>query len=477
MDSKVSILIKHSDVLLERNKQIEHKLEQLGVKADKIKAAGYVKPRDYVRTEEARRLDEETKAAQEIAQELDEETQTAQAIDQEPILLDIDDDPNAMKQLLTEDQNIDINVDNQMDTDMKDIVDLLGEDEKETVSTESTKQERVERMCIKTGMDPGLLKYLQPTLQSQQSTTPAPKIIPQQTITQNIPQQSMTQNIEVINVDSEGNEIDRYLAVQPGQPIFQTSINPTQIQSGQPGQPIFESPITPTQIQTSQGVQPIIQITHSQQLPESFLKAPRSRTTIGAIPKEARTDPRKKFYCNRCPHSYTTRAELLRHQREKCLVTKQCYHCPKCLKGFFGKTGVKEHYFQEHLKTPLHRCLKCGKEFYFKAKKSTHKSGCPKKECADTYPDIPKNTQYDYLFVKNIVMVDTKEGDGNGGGSEVVEITEDLKDKPIDEPKSEVKDETKDEPLEKEEEKMEVTEETEDNLKTLATVASSEEKQ
>ena len=386
--------------------------------------------------------------------------------------MDLDDDPDAMKQLLTEDQNIDINVDDRMDTDMKNIVDLLGEDEKETVSMESTKQERVERMCIKTGMDPGLLKYLQPTLQSQQSTTPAPQIIPQQIITSNIPQQQpIAQNIEVINVDSEVNKIERYIAVQP-------SINPIQIQSALPGQSIIQPSINPTQIQTSQGSQPIIQITHSQQLPQSYLNAPRSRTTIGAIPKEARTDPRKKFYCNRCPHSYTTRAELLRHQREKCLVTKQCYHCPKCLKGFFGKTGVKEHYFQEHLKTTLHRCLKCGKEFYFKAKKSTHKSGCPKKECADTYPDIPKNTQYDHLFVKNIIMTDTEEGNGNGGdGSEVVDMTKDPKDKPVDEPKSEVKDETKDEPLEKEEEKMEVTEETEANLKTLANVASSEEKQ
>ena len=108
---------------------------------------------------------------------------TAQAIDQEPILLDLDEDPNAMKQLLMEDQNIDINVDNQMDMDMKDIVDLIGEADKETVSVGSTKQERVERMCIKTGMDPGLLKYLKPTLQTQQSTTPAPQIISQQTIT------------------------------------------------------------------------------------------------------------------------------------------------------------------------------------------------------------------------------------------------------------------------------------------------------
>ena len=76
-------------------------------------------------------------------------------------------------------------------------------------------------------------------------------------------------------------------------------------------------------------------------------------------------------------------------------------------------------------------------------------------------------------------MVDTEEGDGNGGGSEVVDITEDPKDKPIDEPKSEVKDKTKDYPFEeeKEEEKMEVTQEAEVNLNTLAAVASSEEKQ
>ena len=58
-----------------------------------------------------------------------------------------------------------------------------------------------------------------------------------------------------------------------------------------------------------------------------------------------------------------------------------------------------------------------------------HKSGCPKREEANVFDDLPKNTQYDHLFVKNVIIPDFDEGDGNGNGNNkepmVVEVKDD----------------------------------------------------
>ena len=110
---------------------------------------------------------------------------------------------------------------------------------------------------------------------------------------------------------------------------------------------------------------------------------------------------------------------------------------------------------QEHLKKPLYRCKKCGKEFYFKAKKSLHKSGCPKKEGDDLFDDFPKDTSYDHLFVKNLIIPNFEEGNGNGNEPEV----RPMKNRPVDDTQ---------------EMETEQKEHNESNLQTLASAAVSQ---
>ena len=137
--------------------------------------------------------------------------------------------------------------------------------------------------------------------------------------------------------------------------------------------------------------------------------APRSRTTVGPVPENLQ-DKTKYKYCNRCPHKYTTRTELLRHQRESCLKAKREYYCPECLKSYYSKTSLREHYYQTHLKKALYRCLKCGKEFANKSRKSDHKKSCPQKEQEDKFPDVKKDPNFEQLFVKGVLISDVDTG-------------------------------------------------------------------
>ena len=202
---------------------------------------------------------------------------------------------------------------------MDDIEEVIREDQENipTVHTDTTDPEmhvRVENVLRQTGMDPTLMRFLPMNVQNIPTQNVPTQNLPTQTVhniltqtvvptqsvttqnIQNMPTQNVaaTQPIEVININSDGNTLERFITVQSeqgGHEIYQ--INPEQKQSAQ----------------------------HTQQLPQHFITAPKSRTTIGAVPKEQQIDPVKKYYCNRCPHKYFSRAELLRHQRQSCLIT------------------------------------------------------------------------------------------------------------------------------------------------------------
>ena len=71
---------------------------------------------------------------------------------------------------------------------------------------------------------------------------------------------------------------------------------------------------------------------------------------------------------------------------------------------------MREHYYQTHLKKALYRCLKCGKEFANKSRKSDHKKSCPQKEQEDKFPDVKKDPNFEQLFVKGVLISDVDTG-------------------------------------------------------------------
>ena len=131
---------------------------------------------------------------------------------------------------------------------------------------------------------------------------------------------------------------------------------------------------------------------------------------------------------------------------------------------------MREHYYQAHLKKPLYRCLKCGKEFANKSRKSDHKKSCPLKEQEDKFPDVPKDPNLEQLFVKGVLILEVDTGNDLVVLETVqqpAEIATEQKVEPID-----VEQETE-KVVEEEKEKMETDEKDEnnDNMQELLRLA------
>ena len=77
----------------------------------------------------------------------------------------------------------------------------------------------------------------------------------------------------------------------------------------------------------------------------------------GPVPKEQWIEG--KFYCDVCPDFYSNKGDLQKHKKE-CLVTAKKYKCGDvhCMKSYYTKRGVEEHYYKEHLQQYKYVCEK-----------------------------------------------------------------------------------------------------------------------
>ena len=282
-DSKVVALIHSSDKLLKKKEQIEHKLENLGVKVEEIKKAGRVKEREYVQTELSKQQAEASKAAKSISKEMGEmDVLNLQLPEDKPIDIELDEDLNRVNQLITEDQlNIPEPVQPQSVLGQPSIL----EENITQVEGDLVTQDRVNRLLIQTGMNPNLLKYL-PGNQNLQ--------VPIQTTPQ-IPQ-----------------TLQQVIGNKQSQKVFETVVqsNPETVlhapqtfqQLPEQFQPIAQS-IQVIGEQKDVTKQEGEQLVLVQNL--GVRSAPRSRKTVGPIPENLQ-DKTKYKYCNHCPHKYTT---------------------------------------------------------------------------------------------------------------------------------------------------------------------------
>ena len=108
------------------------------------------------------------------------------------------------------------------------------------------------------------------------------------------------------------------------------------------------------------------------------------RSNPGTRVPEDNRDP-DRYYCDNCACNYKEKSDLRKHQRFMCLKMEFDFICDECQMGFHTDYGVREHYYQVHKKEFLYFCMKCGKGFFHKSKKSNHKKACPKKDEADTH--------------------------------------------------------------------------------------------
>ena len=91
LDNKIAGLIRESDKLLNIKLLAEYQLEQLGVSVDKIKEAGELPPREYVRTDERKAADDIAERKRKIQEEMDKKERKKQktvALDEEGNVMD-----------------------------------------------------------------------------------------------------------------------------------------------------------------------------------------------------------------------------------------------------------------------------------------------------------------------------------------------------------------------------------------------------
>ena len=455
-DSKVVELIHCSDKLLKKKEQIEHKLENLGVKVEEIKKAGHVKEREYVRTEQSKQQAEASKAAESILKEMGGvDVLNLQLTEDNPIDSDLKEDLNTVNQLITEDQlNIPQSVQPQSS--------ILEENVTQVEGGHIT-QDRVNKLLIQTGMNPNLLKYLPGNQNFQIPIQTMPQI--PQPLQQDTGNQQITQFFQQIPGNQQSQQVVETIPQSNSETVLQTPRTFQQLP--EQFQPIAQSIQVIGEQKDDTKQEGSEQLVLVQNL--GVRSAPRSRTTVGPVPENLQ-DKTKYKYCNRCPHKYTTRTELLRHQRESCLKAKREYYCPECLKSYYSKTSLREHYYQTHLKKALYRCLKCGKEFANKSRKSDHKKSCPQKEQEDKFPDVKKDPNFEQLFVKGVLISDVDTGNDPVVLETVqqpAEIAMEQKEEPIDVEQETVK------VVEQETEIMETDEKDEnnDNMEELLRLA------
>ena len=134
-----------------------------------------------------------------------------------------------------------------------------------------------------------------------------------------------------------------------------------------------------------------------------LVQAPKTKTTAkrssmaGPVDKKLR-DP-SKYYCNKCPCSYTRPDELARHKKRFCLKEDPEYFCDVCHRGFFYENTVREHYYHEHTDIVLWHCKKYNEGFHYKSNRSKHQHACPNKNGADIYPGrAPYNEELEETF-------------------------------------------------------------------------------
>ena len=84
----------------------------------------------------------------------------------------------------------------------------------------------------------------------------------------------------------------------------------------------------------------------------------------------------KRFYCDKCPRSYTRSGDLKIHQVEMCGKERVYNHiCTTCQAKFVRKISMLEHIAEQHTKIPPYECEVCHMKFFKGPSFSFHKKG------------------------------------------------------------------------------------------------------
>ena len=375
LDNKICELVKQADELIEQKNVLEFKMEKLGISVDKIREAGDIGERGFVRTADRERVDREI----ERKRKFEEEEKEKEKESKKRKVISVDDEGNEVEEVPTDG----------------------GYKEKLKIQQE---QIELQQKLIQS----------QILLQNERLSKPEPVAEPSTSTAgqyniQNLLSANALKFLKVEKTDGESKQVEGGVIE-----IHEDEIVATEVI--QPGVPIDANVIIeqPDQSQQSEAATAsnkvfIPAVTHDKQNIVLLEATPRKSTSLrtdqsGPVPTAMQVAG--KFYCKNCRARYTRIDELRRHVKFNCLKTEFEFYCVECSKGFYSTPTVREHYYRDHLKEFLYFCKKCGEGFHYKSRRSGHKNACPQKEQPDKYePRAPWDEDLEKTFKRRVPVV------------------------------------------------------------------------
>ena len=364
LDKHIAHLIHESETKKEQQSLLSHQLEVLGISREKIDLAIQQKELPYVLTEEAER--EEIRAARKRKRAEEEEEMERQKRRKSMVIVKdgkVIHDP-AQDEVGKEGDVVEVESREKLIKQQKDIIgsqeSLLLHQDNEICQLNTRIKELENKLQQQAEAEP-LPQGLLPSIPSFSNITTLPELDPDAI-------QQWTQPVDPVASTSEArtNPFSVTNVVKPEHLKFLPKFaniavkkEVTQVETQDTSQPTDDVEIVNLPPQGSSNIVYIPkQVGEKKAL---VLVPPKQKRVLNKcsnpgvpVPKDSR-DP-KHFYCENCTCHYKEKSDLNKHVKFNCMKTDFDYICDQCQKGFHTEYGVREHYYQEHLKQFLYFC-------------------------------------------------------------------------------------------------------------------------
>ena len=409
LNGKITDMITEVDNLEKEKKVLEFRLQQLGVTADRIQEAGEVAGREYCRTSEREKVDEEN-AKRKREKEVEEEAA------QKRIRIIPTIDGKYRRSYELEGQEV------EAEGDMEEKVDevVVETAEEKHLKLLTTQQSDILKSQAK------MLQHQQQEIEFQAANI---RMLKEEREKKDRMQKEKEKGKKETNVKQEVIDVDE--SVIKDEPKASTSSEKSgkiedmvrkellrflpKYQSGVGVSSTTEkegSSTTTSQISSEQTPATNVYVTQPTKDQNIILLQPTQQNVKSTERRSGKTHPvpigrRKlhKHYCENCKSEFSRKDQLTQHVKNDCLQPICQFICDACNAGYYSEKAVREHYYKIHLKTFLYYCTKCNHSFFHLSRKSSHKGKCPNPKGEDVYAArAPYNDELEKTFKRRTIM-------------------------------------------------------------------------
>ena len=383
MNSHIADLITESDEFIEQKKIMEYKLEKLGVSVEKIKEAGMLDERQFMRTENREQEDRERAAKRKR-----EEEEKAEAENEAKKLRPIPVVQGKRRESF--------------------------EDKEEKEKSEKEEKEYHDELefVIKRGeQQKQIIHNQQVILMRQEKEMELKEMRLKQLLAEKEEQEKQKEKSEEEKAGGSSKIEETEKVTTSGRMRLENMIKPEYMKFFKTDKKLEAKPQEKEPQEEVKPEETNVYLPKHQPREQSvvLIQNPHRRTTNK---RSGRTQPVHKdlhvgtrFYCDNCSSEFSRKDMLATHLKYDCLQTVRQFICDACNLDFYHENAVQEHYYKEHLKEDLWFCTRCGQGFAHKSRKSMHnKSGaCPNKGGEEQFVGrAPYNEQLEATFKRRI---------------------------------------------------------------------------